>query len=92
MKKQITLFFALMVATMLNANNITGVTLSFTINKNKNMKTRALQIFVLNTFVFLLSFGIPNHSFATGWQYRKSHTINSATGAGKDYQVMITIH
>ncbi len=28
----------------------------------------------------------------TGWQYRKSHTINPATGAGTDYQIKITVY
>ena len=27
----------------------------------------------------------------TGWQYRKSHTINPTTGAGTDYQIKITV-
>jgi hypothetical protein len=27
-----------------------------------------------------------------GWQYRKSHVINAATGSGTDYQVRITVH
>ncbi len=31
-------------------------------------------------------------SWLTGWNYRKSHTINSATGAGTNYQVKITAH
>ena len=28
----------------------------------------------------------------TGWNYRKSHVINAATGAGANYQVKITVH
>jgi hypothetical protein len=28
----------------------------------------------------------------TGWSYRKSHVINSASGAGTNYQVKITVH
>ena len=28
----------------------------------------------------------------TGWQYRKSHTINPATGAGTGYQIKITVY
>ncbi|MCX6234485.1 MAG: DUF2341 domain-containing protein, partial [Bacteroidetes bacterium] len=56
-----------------------------------------VYIFVLISIAFLLSLGIPNHSFSQSWydatwHYRKSHTINSATGAGTNYQVMITVH
>ena len=32
----------------------------------------------------------PN--WLAGWQYRKSHVVNSALGAGANYQVMITVH
>jgi len=31
-------------------------------------------------------------AFPTDWQYRKSHVINPATGAGSDYQVRIIAH
>jgi len=31
-------------------------------------------------------------SWLSGWQYRKSHTINPAAGAGTDYQKRITVH
>ena len=31
-------------------------------------------------------------AFPDGWQFRKSHVINSAAGAGTDYQVRITVH
>ena len=31
-------------------------------------------------------------NWLAGWQYRKSHVINSAIGAGTNYQVMITVH
>jgi uncharacterized protein (TIGR02145 family) len=30
--------------------------------------------------------------YDTGWGYRKSHTVNAATGAGTNYQVKITAH
>ena len=33
-----------------------------------------------------------NPSWLSGWDYRKSHVINSATGAGTNYQVKITCH
>lgn len=31
-------------------------------------------------------------AWLTGWSYRKSHTINSAAGAGVNYQKKITVH
>ena len=31
-------------------------------------------------------------SWLSGWSYRKSHVINSATGAGTNYQVQIIVH
>ncbi len=34
----------------------------------------------------------PVQQWLSGWQYRKSHTINGATGAGTNYQVRITVH
>ena len=33
-----------------------------------------------------------NPDWLTGWQYRKSHVINSASGAGTGYQVRIKAH
>jgi len=30
--------------------------------------------------------------YDSGWNYRKSHVINKATGAGTNYQVKITVH
>ena len=31
-------------------------------------------------------------AWLTGWSYRKSHVINSSSGAGSNYQVKITVH
>jgi hypothetical protein len=33
-----------------------------------------------------------NTNWLSGWSYRKSHVINSASGAGTGYQVKITVH
>jgi hypothetical protein len=34
----------------------------------------------------------PTQSWLVGWQYQKSHIINSAAGAGTNYQVKITVN
>jgi hypothetical protein len=34
----------------------------------------------------------PTGPWLTGWQYRKSHVINPAGGAGTNYQKQITVH
>jgi len=31
-------------------------------------------------------------AWLSGWQYRKSHVVNAATGAGSNYQVKIIVH
>jgi parallel beta-helix repeat protein len=36
--------------------------------------------------------GAPAPGWLSGWQYRKSHIINAAEGAGSDYQIRITVH
>jgi len=33
-----------------------------------------------------------NPSWLTGWSYRKSHVINSASGSGTNYQIKIKVH
>jgi len=38
------------------------------------------------------SLAAPDTGWLTGWNYRKSHTINSATGAGTNYQVKIIVY
>jgi peptidoglycan/xylan/chitin deacetylase (PgdA/CDA1 family)/PKD repeat protein len=35
--------------------------------------------------------GSPSSNWLSGWSYRKSHLINSATGGGTNYQVQITV-
>lgn len=34
----------------------------------------------------------PTQPWLTGWEYRKSHTINPAAGAGTDYQIKVTVN
>lgn len=53
-------------------------------------------VFALSCVLFLMvnTFGF-NQTFAwydNSWSYRKSHIINSATGAGTDYQIKLTVH
>ncbi|MCL4435978.1 MAG: DUF2341 domain-containing protein [Thaumarchaeota archaeon] len=63
-------------------------------------KTVAVAIILLLTTVNLASAFAPiapNSTASTtpwllGWNYRKSHTINSAPDAGNNYQVEITVH
>ena len=33
-----------------------------------------------------------NPDWLSGWQYRKSHVINSASGAGTNYQVKVKVY
>ena len=60
---------------------------------------RALLLtgFLLLTIIFAFNVTfIPSvkgdPSWLTGWQYRKSHVLNGATGAGTDYQVRLNVH
>lgn len=53
-------------------------------------------LIVLLLLSFLASIVVPieamGENWLTGWTYRKSHVINSALGAGTNYQVKITVH
>ena len=60
----------------------------------------ALVLLVVASIIISSFVIIPTKASANGtpswydyhWQYRKSHVINSATGAGTNYQVRITVH
>ena len=61
------------------------------------VKATISRIFVPLAMVLFLSLGISSHSFAqswynSSWGYRKSHTINSATGSRNELSVMITVY
>jgi len=64
-----------------------------------NTKIRNILIFSIIVSFTLSGEGILNLSFVnaapgwlTGWSYRKGHVINSATGAGTNYQIKIVVH
>jgi len=64
-----------------------------------NTKIRNILLFSIIVSFILTGEGILNLSFVnaspgwlTGWSYRKGHVINSATGAGTNYQVRIVVH
>jgi hypothetical protein len=57
-------------------------------------KTRTLFLIVLVLsccFVFLKPATATGDSWLTNWAYRKSHVVNSAAGAGLNYQVKIVV-
>jgi len=61
------------------------------------MKLKSLSICFLLIFLSLIPLTSPlfvssNPSWLTGWDYRKSHVINYATGSGTNYQIKITVH
>jgi len=47
---------------------------------------------IASFFILLMASSRSDAAWLSGWNYRKSHVINSATGAGTDYQVKITAH
>jgi long-subunit fatty acid transport protein len=42
--------------------------------------------------VIYSSGGMNKMGWLSGWKYRKSHVISSATGAGAGYQIPINVH
>lgn len=59
------------------------------------MKKKAILILILllSAFLFIqIPIAHATSLYDSNWLYRKSHTINSATGAGTNYQVFITVH
>jgi hypothetical protein len=57
------------------------------------MTNRLLKITASCICLILLASSVMADSWGyTGWAYRKSHIINSATNAGTNYQVMITVY
>jgi len=64
-----------------------------------NTIIRNILLFTIIVIFVLAGDGILNFSLVnaapgwlTGWSYRKGHVINSATGAGTNYQVKIVVH
>ena len=53
------------------------------------MKKYLLPLILILLLVFTL---IGNCAWLSGWDYRKSHTVNYAAGAGTDYQIKIIVH
>jgi len=58
-------------------------------------KASILVLLLLSTFLSFAS--IPalygdGENWLSGWSYRKSHMIENATGAGTNYQIIITVH
>jgi hypothetical protein len=60
--------------------------------KLKHLLLLAIILFPLVAFIG--SNVPPAHAqgWLTGWGYRKSHVVNSATGAGTNYQVKVVVH
>jgi len=56
------------------------------------MKDRYLLCLFTSLFILLVTASWSDAAWYSGWNYRKSHVINSATGAGTNYQVKITVH
>lgn len=58
------------------------------------------KIFFLTFFLVLISLTMfgniesvnAHNSYLDGWIYRKSHIVNSATGAGTNYQIKLTVY
>lgn len=61
--------------------------------KRPRLKTLFLLLLIFD--IFLLSVAVPvkaDVNWLVGWDYRKSHTILKATGAGTNYQIKLTVH
>src|ERR1035437_671599 len=66
-------------------------------NQHDIMKKFTQLVFVVIANLIFLGFGSSENAFGQGWfdanwHYRKTHTINSATGAGTNYQVQVTVY
>jgi len=67
------------------------------IGKRKNRVCMALMLAVILYCSFLSVFRFTavvkaDSDWLSGWQYRKSHVIESASGAGANYQIKIKVH
>jgi len=66
-----------------------------TATKTKHFLSLLLILFLFASQLAIFQF-IPNveanPGWLTGWSYRKSHVINSASGAGTNYQKCIKVH
>ncbi|MFX1351901.1 MAG: DUF2341 domain-containing protein, partial [Promethearchaeota archaeon] len=51
-----------------------------------------VMLFFFPTLPTIVSASPDGESWLVGWSYRKSHVINSAFGAGTNYQVNIVVH
>ncbi|MFX1487007.1 MAG: DUF2341 domain-containing protein, partial [Promethearchaeota archaeon] len=49
-------------------------------------------LFFFSLLPTIVSASPDGESWLVGWSYRKSHVINSSSGAGTNYQVKITLH
>ncbi|RLI53783.1 MAG: hypothetical protein DRP09_14830 [Candidatus Thorarchaeota archaeon] len=62
----------------------------------RRLKTLTLILFVVLSAFSFFHFPIreakASPDWLSGWQYRKSHVVNSASGAGTNYQVRIKVH
>ena len=56
------------------------------------MRIRYLLYLVASLFILLMTVSWSDAAWYSGWNYRKSHVINAASGAGTNYQVKITAH
>ncbi|RLI85618.1 MAG: hypothetical protein DRP01_05810, partial [Archaeoglobales archaeon] len=64
--------------------------------RGQKSRTVVLVFLLVCGFFSFLQFPIreakADSDWLSGWQYRKSHVINSASGAGTNYQVRIKVH
>jgi len=56
------------------------------------MKKAQSSLLIIILFLSSYPYVINSHAWLSGWQYRKSHDINSASGAGTNYQIKITVY
>ena len=60
--------------------------------KSKLFTFTILALLFIANFTGIIHIGISSgESWLSGWSYRKSHVINSATGAGTNYQVRVEV-
>jgi hypothetical protein len=60
--------------------------------KDRYILLKASLLFAFLLIFFSVHLSTTYAWIDSGWQYRKSHTIVAASGAGTDYQVKITAH
>jgi hypothetical protein len=69
---------------------------SFPNNIERFVALLTILAFLLSIFAVIIlhfhPFAQAQEGWLTGWQYRKSHVINPASGAGTNYQARVEVH